>query len=836
MQQARSIQTQGSISAMSQDSPSASGSLKAARTVDVVNFAEARAFEINAMHSAMESSKNSAVQRAFQSLPRNLRRRAASHNIKRLPVRLRERAKREVESDPVKKGKKPDNRHKKRRPGTISQEYLRRQGTKQWLETHIWHAKRMKMIETWGYKLAEHSNENGIKSAYKSSHHQCIIQDSSYNRCLEITGPKRDISAVFDHILDPTMPSLISARCVTGKRLFTAFLYDFDCFPQSLIAPATFLWRQQQDTTSGSDSMEIDELSIQGQLWVWIHPSAFEHAKAKIQDAVLKTGKVEDIQVKDLEDSLVMFDFTGPRSTALLQAVLKPCKFDSAKSYEEAHRTWETISSLRTSSSLPPGIALGLLVDDPRLTFPHKPEPRLASIPIAQSKSLQNLITHWPSTIAKSSLWDAQERDRLLNSIIPESKLNERRAQNLVPGTKLTPTEADSQIPIILVQREGQPQIQRAPGGGSSEYECGWTLILPKGWAMPFWKSMIFAGARPGGLRERRSFHFETRQSCFPYDFPATAAYEAYAEECKKEAQAKYERKPVAKRINYSKMGVEDPFGASWIKVLRAGIKMLGSTNDDANSITVNEEKIWLMQTPVLVAALLEAGRSAEGTGLLTSKLAVDSLNLAIMECMKRISNLALPLTNRALSAPVPPPHLAHLEQRKQRVEEALIRVGVDLLNRGSMGMNGMIYVIPEEHYGEWAARAQVKGKRTVDGRPRKEKKPKSWIDSDSDDDAMEEDDADLDDLEMAIPSPDTLLGYVTTGQYCYSEGKGYGIGCCSATGLAHLIALETRQRDNLQKTAKASNKTPPKLPRMMVLVRSIRSRASRLAKLTILS
>ncbi|KAF9435346.1 hypothetical protein BGZ76_006454 [Entomortierella beljakovae] len=75
----------------------------------------------------MKNSKNSAVQRAFQSLPRNLRRRAASHNIKRLPVRLRNRAMREVEADPVKKGKKPDNRHKKRRVGTITQEYLRRQ-------------------------------------------------------------------------------------------------------------------------------------------------------------------------------------------------------------------------------------------------------------------------------------------------------------------------------------------------------------------------------------------------------------------------------------------------------------------------------------------------------------------------------------------------------------------------------------------------------------------------------------------------------------------------------------------------------------------------------------
>ncbi|RUS16839.1 hypothetical protein BC938DRAFT_476452 [Jimgerdemannia flammicorona] len=114
------------------------------RIVDVVNFAEARAFEINAMHSAIKNAGivvDQYVQRiisfalnqlSFQSLPRGLRRRAASHNIKRLPVRLREQAKKEVrhgdmEQMPPKQTKAP-SRRKKRRSGTIVEEYLRRQG------------------------------------------------------------------------------------------------------------------------------------------------------------------------------------------------------------------------------------------------------------------------------------------------------------------------------------------------------------------------------------------------------------------------------------------------------------------------------------------------------------------------------------------------------------------------------------------------------------------------------------------------------------------------------------------------------------------------------------
>ncbi|KAF9927557.1 hypothetical protein FBU30_003064 [Linnemannia zychae] len=828
MQQARSIQIQNSPSPASSmhttpaASPNSSGVSKSARTLDVVNFAEARAFEINALHKAMESSRNAAAQRAFQSLPRNLRRRAASHNIKRLPVRLRDRAKKEVESDPVKKGKKPDNRYKRRKAATLAEEYLRRQGSKRWLETHIWHAKRMKMVECWGYKLPEHSNEHGIKSAYKSSHHQCIIQDSSYYGCLEITGSKKEISEIFSHMLDPTMPTIGSSRYITGKRQYTTYLYEFDSFPKNLIAPVTFLWRQEPRMDY---AMDIDEQLKQGQLWIMIHPAAFEVAKAKINETLSKINKADSIHVKDLENSLVQFDFTGPRSTALLKAVLQLSWSDVALPYQDAHKTWEAIYNMRTSSSLPPGIVLGLLVEDPRLTFPHMTEPRSVNVSAQESKKTQEIITQWPENVAWSGIWNLEERERLLNTKSSESFLNQRRAQNLVPGTKLIATEADSKIPLLLIQREGKPQNQQVSGGGNSEFECGWTLILPRGWAMPFWKSMIFAGARPGGLRERRSFHFETHQSCFPYDFPNTSAYIEYAAEAMKAGEEKYERIPVAKRFNYAKMGVEDPFGAAWIKALKAGVTMLGG--EDREDLKV--EDIWLLQTPKLISALMDAAQAAGGLSAeMVSRLTVESLNLVMADCLQGFvkATLAFPL----------------MKEPYARIDEALIKVGVDFLGRGTIGMNGMIYAIPEDQYKLWAARVQLKGKRKLDGQPRMEKESKSWVDSESDEET--EDESTADEIEMNRPPKATLLGYVTTGQYCYSEGKSYGIGCVTATGLARVIELEAKQQLEhplIHQMSGVSNGTgsgpstiPPKVPKMMVLVRSVRSRVSRLAKLTI--
>ncbi len=64
--------------------------------LDVSAFVKAREFEIKAMEASMGTSKRSLTTRAFQSLPKNLRRRTASHNVKKVPKKLRARAAKEV--------------------------------------------------------------------------------------------------------------------------------------------------------------------------------------------------------------------------------------------------------------------------------------------------------------------------------------------------------------------------------------------------------------------------------------------------------------------------------------------------------------------------------------------------------------------------------------------------------------------------------------------------------------------------------------------------------------------------------------------------------------------
>lgn len=64
--------------------------------LNVGQFVKAREFEIRSLEEGIKSSKHALATRAHQEVPKDMRRRTASHNVKRVPKRLRGRLAREV--------------------------------------------------------------------------------------------------------------------------------------------------------------------------------------------------------------------------------------------------------------------------------------------------------------------------------------------------------------------------------------------------------------------------------------------------------------------------------------------------------------------------------------------------------------------------------------------------------------------------------------------------------------------------------------------------------------------------------------------------------------------
>uniref|UniRef100_UPI00398E4B01 ribonucleases P/MRP protein subunit POP1 n=1 Tax=Pristiophorus japonicus TaxID=55135 RepID=UPI00398E4B01 len=234
------------------------------KILTATNFAQARAAEINAMLKAVTHKSSSQF---LQSLPPQMRRRAMSHNIKRLPRRLREIAKKEVEkiAHLKKEQSKSKSRKARRRHGNMLLEFNRRQRKNIWLETHIWHAKRFHTVKKWGYCLANKPTTKSYRACYRAMTKHCLLQDLSYYCCLELNGTEENLLASLARLSSRDAgATFASAACLSGKCQGSLVLYKADRYPEKPLGPVTFLWRPKAQSESHSENR---------QLWIWTHPA-----------------------------------------------------------------------------------------------------------------------------------------------------------------------------------------------------------------------------------------------------------------------------------------------------------------------------------------------------------------------------------------------------------------------------------------------------------------------------------------------------------------------------------------------------------------------------------
>ena len=147
--------------------------------LDVESVLASRKFQIRAMLKAMRDSRSAQTTRAWQLLPRNMRRRAASHNLLRLPSRLRAKGLREMQASNTQPKTRAETR--KNLPNrtvkmvTLRREKLRERSKRsgaRWLETHLWHAKRFHMTRSVDDKISKRHRLNhpsGLEDGKKAS-------------------------------------------------------------------------------------------------------------------------------------------------------------------------------------------------------------------------------------------------------------------------------------------------------------------------------------------------------------------------------------------------------------------------------------------------------------------------------------------------------------------------------------------------------------------------------------------------------------------------------------------------------------------------------------------
>ncbi|KAG9045755.1 hypothetical protein FS837_005712 [Tulasnella sp. UAMH 9824] len=760
-------------------------------SIDVEKFVEARSFEVGAMQKAMQTAREDASKRVWQTLPRHMRRRTASHDSTRVPVRLREKAR--AEMDPVKKRRKL-NALPKRGKTDIGRtaKLLKRQQDKTWLETHIWHAKRMKMENLWGHRLAIHPTEKAFRPSHRAALHGSIVQDISYYGMLEVKGPENLLKDILSRCCDPQSP--IFLNCYTsGARACDTHIYEVARYPFGLICPCTLIW--MPNDAAGRD-IETTDSAATRVVWLHVHPSVFLEVHRTVRTAASDVSdtshQVSQIEITDLRDSINAYEIVGPRASQVLTGALKATKESGS-----GRKAWNSLASLSSSASVPKGMVIGLQVFDPRLSFP----PSNAQLPEADRQSSGTAFSVPPSAeMALSEIWQEKVREKLRNPKFTKKDLDERRSKNLVPGTRLQPQPSDARIPILLIQRSISPVCGSSSSSGASDSQMhGYLLFFPAGWSMPFWSSITHTGTRVGGLREHKSQRFESGTPHFPEDYVGTRSYELHWENRAIEESAKWDRTPKAKRPPYDLMpapskiqGHEVLWKPDW-----AGI--LGLVAKQGNRILGNEPDLVPTQRPDdmdrILDSIIQEGNSEleedddvawEGIGGVSTSGGPDHHDRDAPWVLHGTHATTLLSTLASSSSSAHPEVLRHINKLRAKrgleplpedvaenlTKSALVPVKIDMCGRGAPEDISVVY----DASGDLGTLEEAAWSKTM----------AQMIENDSRRDAVETE-------TIATPDPTKIIGYTTSGSFSLAKGKGAALGAVSLVGLLEIMRRDVK-------------------------------------------
>uniref|UniRef100_A0A915DT52 Ribonucleases P/MRP protein subunit POP1 n=1 Tax=Ditylenchus dipsaci TaxID=166011 RepID=A0A915DT52_9BILA len=484
----------------------------------------------------------------LQRLPRHMRRRAMSHNIKRLPKMIRNMAMNAIKKA-TRHRKKPPSRKWRRRPSRLLNRRNRVLRRFNWLETHIWHAKRFLMSDLWGYKLPIRSYQKGFRPTYRNAINSTAVFDQSYLECIQIESSKSQEE--------------VCRAALSGCLEMSVLIYMPKQYPRGFLGPGRFSWSTVND---------INRLQL------WVHPSirsvvlneiveifnAKPSEPIEIGDIEKKSSEVarrsfvsQHYTVSDLSHDLVRLQLVGPEALELLRRVLQLVSVEELSElgmsdfYRKSHEFWSKSVDGTQPGSFRNGSVISLIVEDPRLFLASKQK----QDSIMKTRSSSSCDAPLPCTL----FWDKHFRKRQLLKRYSNAELVKRRAEKL-GALRSTPFK----IPILIVIRNATTNRGTVSANRAD-------LIAPGGTGLDFWLALQFADGRAAGLLDKIHLDFEAGLTSFPSDCGDSLAGLEFGQIDYATRMAKYLKKPFNRRINYQQsLHVQYPFSFEWKELVRA--------------------------------------------------------------------------------------------------------------------------------------------------------------------------------------------------------------------------------------------------------------------------
>ena len=552
----------------------------ASAAIDVRKMVEARADEIQMCEISVNSKPEKTA--ITQRLPVYMRRRAMSHNPKRVPDFARKNLSLEKLAQ-SKKFKYKDHKKTKLSRGNI---FINRQSRFRWLESHLWHAKRFHMVEKWGYKLPNYCTDKILRALHRDVKIKCAVSDTSYYGWVELKGPQNELLKSLNRIVSTDIGlTFAAADYLAGLKEGNVIVFMPDFYPYGCIGPVSFMWMAvEKGIDLGKTKDEKLLVSIERVLWISFHPSM----KYSLISALKKLVRKSQIEFKNLTGALNSIEMIGHDSLKFLKKCLKFSstdlkyqeKFIMSKTKNQTIKVsksfwWTKMYESKemknqiqnqsdnwnglTEKDVSQGQIFGFLARDPRIAFRAE-----ENLEVQHSESEKN-TTEPAFPISHSFIWDSDVRDYVMTRKMSNSQVQSYLSNHL-PLTPVDLFDEEARIPILVV-RKSLPVAKCEDFGSNrtnTDYNTIWKLIIPRNWLMAFWLLLKRLRVRVFGLRERERFLRRAGFAGFPTDFVDASVGMFCSRQLSNELRLDVLRRPHGKRFHFEIYGIANPFNCAF--------------------------------------------------------------------------------------------------------------------------------------------------------------------------------------------------------------------------------------------------------------------------------
>jgi len=253
-----------------------------------------------------------------------------------------------------------------------------------WLETHIWFAKRCRMVQRDGWALPEHRSDRGCSAAVDASRHGCVAFDATATQPLEVCGCSLgQVASLLARLGDPSSLLALAGglgsdlnsnassgtgeaekkngkanadsfgpllAILRGQREGNTWIHAPDAFPRGLLGPARLLLdpaggSHDQDEVSSPSATTAEAVPEPGaaaqcaalmqspaprRLWLWCHPATRADVATALNTVLREldnretSSKVEEVAMSvgaPRGGGVVRFELRGPSSAATLARI-----------------------------------------------------------------------------------------------------------------------------------------------------------------------------------------------------------------------------------------------------------------------------------------------------------------------------------------------------------------------------------------------------------------------------------------------------------------------------------------------------------------------------------